>query len=65
MQDTEEEIRWADMFKAFEPTMDQLRDADSALYAKPMSMVQIYDLVYASAPDIGRLPDQSLHEDIQ
>ena len=61
MKDTKEEIRRADMFKAFKPAMDQLRDADSALYAEPMSIAQMYDLIYASTHNIERPPERSSH----
>ena len=53
MQDTQEEIRCADMFKMFNSGMEQLGDADSALYAEPMSMAQVYDMMYVGACYIG------------
>ena len=59
MQDTEEEIRRADMFKMFNFGMDQLGNADSALYAEPMSIMQVYDMMYAGACDIRSLPPHS------
>ena len=59
MQDNEEEIRWADMFKMFNSGMEQMGDTDSTLYAEPTSMAQVYNLMYAGAWDIGLLPPWS------
>ena len=59
MQDTKEEIRCADMFKMFNSGMEQLGDADSALYAEPMSMAQVYDMMYVGACYIRALPPRS------
>ena len=55
MKDNEEEIRRADMFRMFKTGMDLMGDADSALYAQPMSMAQMYNLMHAGAHDIGLL----------
>ena len=44
MKSNEEEIWRADMFHMFKTGMDIMGDADSALYAEPTSMVQVYDL---------------------
>ena len=59
MKDDEEEIRRMDMFRMFKTGMDIMGDADSALYAEPSSMVQVYDMMYAGAHDIGLLPLRS------
>ena len=56
MKDDEEEIRRADIFCMFKTGMDIMGDADSALYAEPSSMAQVYDMMYAGARDIGLLP---------
>ena len=56
MKSDEEEIQRADMFRMFKTGMDIMGDADSALYAEPTSMVQVYDLMHAGAHDIGLLP---------
>ena len=59
MKDDEEEIRRMDMFGMFKTGMDIMGDADSALYAKPSSMAQVYDTMYAGACDIGLLLPRS------
>ena len=59
MQDDEEEIRWADMFRMFKTSMDLMGDADSALYAELASMAQVYDLMHSGACDNGLLPPRS------
>ena len=59
MKDDEEEIRRADMFRMYKTGMDLMGDADSALYAEPTSMAQVYDLMHAGAHDIGLLPPRS------
>ena len=59
MKDGEEEIRRADMFCMFKTGMDLMGDANSALYAEPMLMAQVYNLMYAGTHDIGLLPPQS------
>ena len=56
MKDDEEEIWRADMFGMFKTGMDIMGDADSALYAEPSSMGQVYDMMYAGTCDIGLLP---------
>ena len=56
MKDDKEEIRRADMFRMFKTGIDIMGDADSALYAEPSSMAQMYDMMYAGARDIGLLP---------
>ena len=47
------------MFRMFKTGMDIMGDADSALYAEPSSMAQVYDMMYARARDIGLLPPRS------
>ena len=47
------------MFRMFKTGMDIMGDADSALYAKPSSMAQVYDIMNAGACDIGLLPPRS------
>ena len=59
MKDDEEEIQRMDMFHMFKTGMDIMGDADSALYAEPSSMAQVYDMMYAGAHDIGLLPLRS------
>ena len=59
MKDDEEEIRRADMFHMFKTGMDIMGDADSALYAEPSSMAQVYDMMYAGACYIGLLLPRS------
>ena len=58
-KDDDEEIWRADMFCMFKTGMDLMGDADSALYAEPTLMVQVYDLMHAGAHDIGLLLPQS------
>ena len=60
MKDNEEEIRRMDMFRMFKTGMDIMVDANSALYAEPSSMAQVYNMMYAGAHDIGLLPLRSL-----
>ena len=55
MKDDEEENRRVDMFWMFKTGMDLMGDADSALYAEPTSMAQVYNLMHARARDIGLL----------
>ena len=55
MKDNEEEIWRMDMFRMFKTGMDIMGDADSALFAEPSSMAQVYDMMYAGARDIGLL----------
>ena len=50
MKDDEEEIRRADMFHMFKTGIDLMGDADGSLYVELTSMVQVYDLMYASEP---------------
>ena len=59
MKDNEEEIQRMDMFHIFKTGMDIMGDADSALYAEPSLMAQVYDLMHVGARDIGLLPPQS------
>ena len=59
MKDDEEEIQRADMFRMFKTGMDIMGDADSALYAEPSSMAQVYDMMYAGAHNIGLLLPRS------
>ena len=59
MKDNEEEIRRMDMFSMFKTGMDIIGDANSALYAEPSSMAQVYDMMYAGARNIGLLPPRS------
>ena len=59
MKDDEEEIQRADMFCMFKTGMDLMGDANNTLYAEPTSMVQVYNLMHARAPDIGLLPPRS------
>ena len=56
MKDNEEEIQRMDMFRMFKTGMDIMGDANSALYAEPSSMAQVFDMMYARAHDIGLLP---------
>ena len=56
MKDNEEEIQRMDMFRMFKTGMDIMGNADSALYAEPSSMAQVYNMMYARARDIGLLP---------
>ena len=60
MKDNEEEIRRMDMFRMFKTGMDIMGDANSALYAEPSSMAQVYNMMYTGAHDIGLLPPRSL-----
>ena len=55
MKDNEEEIWRMDMFCMFKTGMDIMGNANSALYAEPSSMAQVYDMMYAGAHDIGLL----------
>ena len=59
MKDNEEEIQRMDMFRMFKTGMDIMGNADSALYAEPSSMAQVYNMMYAGARDIGVLPLRS------
>ena len=59
MKDDDEEIWRMDMFCMFKTGMNIMGDADSALYAEPSSMAQVYDMMYAGACDIGLLPPRS------
>ena len=59
MKDNEEEIRRMDMFCMFKTGMDIMGNANSALYAEPSSMAQVYNMMYARARDIGLLPPRS------
>ena len=59
MKDNEEEIQRMDMFCMFKTLMDIMGNADSALYAEPSSMAQVYDLMHARAHNIGLLPPRS------
>ena len=59
MKDNEEEIRRMDMFRMFKRGMDIMGDADSALYAEPSSMAQVYNMMNARACDVGLLPLRS------
>ena len=59
MKDEEEEIRRMDMFRMFKTGMEIMGDANSALYAETSSMVQVYDMMYARARDIGLLVPRS------
>ena len=59
MKNDEEEICRVDMFRMFKTGMDIMGDADSALFAEPSSMAQVYDLMHAGARDIGLLLPQS------
>ena len=59
MKDNEEEIRRMDMFHMFKTGMDIMGDANSALYAEPSSMAQVYDMMYAGTRDIGVLLPRS------
>ena len=47
MKDDEEEIWRADMFCMFKTGMDIMGDPDSALYAEPSLMAQVYNMMYA------------------
>ena len=47
------------MFHMFKTGMDIMGDADSALYAEPSLMAQVYDMMYAEARDIGLLLPRS------
>ena len=58
MKDDEEEIQRADMFCMFKTGMDIMGDANSALYAEPSSMAQVYNMMYTGAHDIGLLLPQ-------
>ena len=59
MKDNEEEIRRMDMFHMFKTGMDIMGDADSALFAEPSSMAQVYNMMYARTHDIGLLLTRS------
>ena len=48
-----------DMFRMFKTGMDLMGDANSALYAEPTSMAQVYDLMHVGACNIGLLPPRS------
>ena len=43
------------MFHIFKTGMDIMGDADSALYAEPSSMAQVYDMMYTGTRYIGLL----------
>ena len=47
------------MFRMFKTGMDIMGDADSALYAEMSSMVQVYDMMYTGARNIGLLLPRS------
>ena len=47
------------MFRMFKMRMDMMGDADSALYAEPTSMAQVYDLMHTGTRNIGLLPPGS------
>ena len=59
MKDDEDKIWRMDMFHMFKTGMDIMGDADSALYAEPSSMAQVYNMMYPRARDIGLLPPRS------
>ena len=59
MKDNEEEIWRMDMFRMFKTGMDIMGNVDSALYAEPSSIAQVYDMMYAGAHDIGLLLPRS------
>ena len=59
MKDDEEEIRIADTFCMFKTGMDIMGDTDSALYAEPSSMAQVYDMMYAGTRNTGLLQPRS------
>ena len=51
------------MFRMFKTGMNIMGDAESALYAEPSSMAQVYDMMYAGACDIGLLPLRSMKDE--